>query len=303
MARRTLDHRLLEKIEREAARSRPTRLTVAALDWERGPDRNKPWAPEGMSPLSKTAAFEHLSDAQKLRYNQYYALQLAEEFVWVERRLIIAALARLLGGPVPGAALRDLLNSFVADERHHDASFTRLLMTARPDLYRRGAWHFFFPPWSFRLLTGLMGRLPRLLSCWVLLTGALEEQTITVSERYKEAGEGVCSLFSSVYLLHAQDEARHCKLDALISEWLAGGQGGVLERVNAWALGFTSRAYFNVAWGCDKPIRYLVSDFPDLRGRERDLIAQARQARTKDYAHILSDPRFGLSSGHMPRPS
>ncbi len=144
MARWTLDHQLLEKIEREVACLRPTRLTVAALDWERGPDHEKPWAPEAMLPLSRISAFEQLSDEQKLRYNQYYALQLAEEFAWVERRLIIVALTRLLGEPLPRAALRDLLDSFVADERHHDASFTRLLTAARPDLYRLGPCHFFF---------------------------------------------------------------------------------------------------------------------------------------------------------------
>lgn len=301
MSRRKLTPELTAAIEREAARLVPARLGAGALAGRR-PAADKPWAPDSLLPLWGTAAYARLTQAQRLRYNHYYALQLTEEFRWVEARLIIAPLLGLVARPLPSAPLRDLLASFLADERAHVAAFSRLLVTARPDLYRDDSEIFFLPPPSLRLAAAAISRWPRRLSCWVLLTSALESLTISVARRYREAGAAVDPLFASMHLLHAQDEARHCRLDAIMAEWLLGG-GSRAAALNGRLFGWLRGAYYSVGWGCDKPIDRLIADFPALKPARAGLIAEAREARSRVYADILSLAEAHRSRGEGATPA
>ena len=268
-----------ERVEQTAARLKPTRLSPELVPWGDGPDPDRFWVPECLVPLWGTPAYGDLTDEQRLRYNQYFALELAERFIWLEERFIIAGYAALLRGPVPSPALRILFESFIADEQGHTASFRRLLKLARPDMYDDGIEsHFCVPPRRLYLLTALAARLPRLLSGWVLLSGAIEETTLLISRSYKETGDDADPLFARVHTLHAQDEARHCVIDTLVAEWLIGGQRGWAKRANATVFDLMFQAYYDPGWGYDRPIRRLVADFPDLRDREAETIGQAMRA-------------------------
>lgn len=284
-----LETELRRRIEREASDLKPTRLTLDTVSWGDGPDAGKFWIPEDLAPLWSTPAYDDLTPQQRLRYNHYFALQMAEEFIWLERYLIIAALTNLVRGEVPTPSLRTLLESFVTDEQHHNASLYRLLELARPDIYENSPFYFFVPPRNVSFLIGVMARLPRLLSAWGLFAGTLEEQTILISRRYRDGNEDIDPVFASVYILHAQDEARHCKLDSMIADWLMTGQHGWAEQVNAKVLGIAFQAYYSVDWGYDRPIRRLVADFPDLRDREAGMIRQAMSARSATYTDSLLD--------------
>jgi len=284
VAAQEISSELRGRIEREASDLKPTRLTPDAVSWGAGPDPGKVWISEDLTPLGNMPAYEDLTEEQRLRYNQYYAMEMAEQFIWLERYCIIAPLQRLLRGEMPTPSLRTLLESFVADERHHNASLYRLLQLARPDIYEKSPFYFFVPPWKVSFLTGVMVRLPRLLSSWVLLIGTLEEQTVTISQSYRNSNTDIDPLFAEIFALHAQDEGRHCKLDSMNAEWLINGQSGWAKRVNAKFLDLAFRAYHDVSWGCDRPIRQLVADFADLRDREAGMIEQTMAARSG--AHI-----------------
>ena len=106
------------------------------------------WISEDLTPLGNMPAYEDLIEEQRLRYNQYYAIEMAEQFIWLERYCIIAPLQRLLRGEMPTPSLRTLLESFVADEKLHNASLRRLLVLACPDLYEKPPFYFFVPPWK-----------------------------------------------------------------------------------------------------------------------------------------------------------
>jgi hypothetical protein len=280
VADQEISSELRRRIEREASDLKPTRLTLDTVSWGDGPDAGKLWIPDDLTPLRNMPAYEDLTEEQRLRYNQYYALEMTEQFIWLERYCIIPPLQRLLREAIPTPSLRTLLESFVADERHHNASLYRLLQLARPDLYEKSPFYFFVPPWKVRLVTGVMVRLPRLLSSWVLLIGTLEEQTVMISQVYRNSNTDVDPLFAEVYALHAQDEGRHCKLDSMNAEWLIAPQSGWAERVNGKFLDLAFQAYHDVGWGCDRPIRQLVADFADLRDREAAMIDQTMAART-----------------------
>lgn len=283
-----LEPDLADRIARELSLLRPTRLTIDSVAWGSGPDVNKMWIPDETVPLWGTPEYAAFSGEQKRRYNHYYALQKAESFVWTERHLIIVPLERLLKGAVP-PALRALIESFVADERHHVAAISRLLRLARPDLYGERISCFFRPPLKFRLVTGLVTAFPRFLSSWSLLICALEENTVAFAQLYRQAGDKVDRLFGEVYALHAQDEGRHCKLDALFCEWLLGGGAGWRRRINARLLTLAFAAYFDTGWGLEAPIRHLIADFPELRVRGPALLRRTQETRSPAFAKQLID--------------
>lgn len=280
---------LVQKIERAAAGLQPPRLCLDNVPWEQGPDPERLWIPESLAPLAGTAAYQRLTDDQRRRYNHYYALQMAEEFIWLERYMIIGPLCGLLRGAMPAPSMRTIIESFITDERSHTACLGRLVRAARPDLYRTRTFCFFAPPRVIRVFAALAKRMPRFLSAWTLLVGALEEQTITISRTYKASGGGVDPVFATVYTLHAQDESRHCRQDALIADWLVADQDGAARRLNAGVLEHLFGAYCDVGWGYDKPILRLVEDFPDLRADFRSLLDAAMAARRESYARGMLD--------------
>ncbi len=292
-----------ERVEQAVARLKPTRLSPELVAWGDGPDPDRFWVPECLVPLWGTQAHEALTDEQRLRYNQYYALELTEQFIWLEERFIIAGYSKLLRGHVPIPAMRTLFESFITDEQRHMASFDRLLKLARPDFYEDGPpFHFYAPPRQLHLLAALTARLPRLLSGWVLLAGVLEEATLTISRSYKEAGEDADPVFARVHTLHAQDEARHCVIDSLVAEWLIGDQHSWARRANALVLDLMFQAYYDPGWGYDRPIIQLVADFPDLRGRAAEIIGQAESARSAQIVeHWFSPAMSPITSQNAKR--
>lgn len=280
---------LVQKIERAATGLQPPRLCLDNVPWGNGPDPGKFWIPESLAPLAGTGAYEDLTDAQRLRYNHYYALQMAEEFMWLERFMVIGPLRGLLRGTMPAPSMRTIIESFITDEQSHTACLDRLVRAARPDLYRARAFRFFAPPRAIRVFAAMAARMPRFLSAWALLVGALEEQTITISRTYKASGDGVDPIFATVYTLHAQDESRHCRQDSLIADWLVVNLDGLARRLNATILEHLFAAYCDVNWGYDNPVRQLAADFPDLKARATVLIEAAMANRGETYARGMLD--------------
>lgn len=289
MALDQLDSDLARRVEREHSLLRPTRLTIEAMDWGRGPDPGKFWIPEDMVPLWDSPEYAGLTAAQRRRYNQYCALHKAESFIWLEHEFVIAPLTRILAGTVPDSAFRALIESFVADERAHSAAIGRLLELARPDIYKSKTYYFFVPSARFALATKLIAGLPRLLSGWVLFLAGIEESTITTSQCYRQAGDTVDPVFTELHVLHAQDEARHCKLDALIAEWLISNQTGWKQRINARMLDFTFQSYFDPDWGYTVPVERLAADFPELAARKGAMLARTREAMTPSLVKFAAE--------------
>ncbi len=281
---------LLERIHVEAARLKASRLSPAALAEGERPDPYLPWIPDTLVPLWGTASYTHLSDDQRLRYNHYYALQMVEQFIWIENALALQPMRVLLAGTREPGLVR-IIQSFVADEKDHSTVLWELAGRARPDLYR-GQHHVLFrPPAKVRALALLMGRLPVMLSGWTLFLNVLEEHTLALNREYKQAGNTVDSLFARIHFLHAQDEARHCNLDSLLGAWLVEGQTGWCQRLNARALEYLMVFYYDVDWGWAQSLKQLVKDFPELRGRFPELLREASLSRGPEYLEHLFDSK------------
>lgn len=248
--------------QREALRLAPTSLTLASVDWSRPPDCTRAWVPDKLLPLYGCAGHGALSPAQRLAYNQAYACQLLEEFIWIESRLVLAPLARLPAD----APSRPVLTAFVADERHHIACFSKLRALA-------GAQETFFrPPFAVAALAGLAARLPRRLTFWTRALAAFEDYALGVGKLYKE-DDSLDPLFREVFIAHARDEARHTRFDALLEGWL--GLGPLNGRLHS----AFRKAYYATTWGLDGPVRALVRRHPELTARAPALHAEACAAR------------------------
>ena len=71
-------------------------LRPDAVVWGDGPEPDLPWIPENLAPLWGSTVFDALTLDQRLRYNHYYALEMVEQFVWIENHLILKPLSRRL---------------------------------------------------------------------------------------------------------------------------------------------------------------------------------------------------------------
>ena len=146
MTEATLDSNTLQRIEREVAALKPSVLAPDRVDWSNGPDAGKLWVPEELTPLPQSPLYDQMTAEQRLTYNHYFALELAEEFIWLETNALVPQVTMLLKGAVPSPAFRTLLESFVIDEANHGASVWMLLR---------------YDVWSFRTAVSC-----RVQDCW-----------------------------------------------------------------------------------------------------------------------------------------
>ena len=253
------------------------------------PDPRTPWMPEHLTALHGAPGYDLLSPDQRLRYNQYCALHLAEQFTWIESFFLIAPVLKLLErGGIPDRYV-PILRSFVADEESHNQTFWVLLKAARPDLYPKPGYRLFHVPGGIAWAARLAKQFPRLLSSWVLFVNFFEEQSLMVYREYEAAAGSVDGLFSRVHAMHAQDEARHCSLDRVLAEWLIEGQGRTASLMNGRHLAYTLGAYLDPRWGFDAPVRALARDFPPLAVHLPKVLEDMVRARGADYQRGLFD--------------
>ncbi len=275
-----------EDWSRERSLLRPAKLTPALVEAAPALDLSRPWVPESLLPLYGTRSLAALSDAQRLRYNQAYARQLLEEFIWLERYLILAPVARLSQGSGLDPDVALVLRSFMSDESNHIASFSKLRELAIKASGPKVSTSLFNPPRSVRALARLAARFPFKFAFWTTVIQDLEDYAVKVGQTYKR-DRTVDTAFQDVFVAHAQDEARHCRFDRLLTAWLrpGGPMNSFHERV---ADVFQSR-YRSIGWGLDGPIRELAEVHPDVAGKVNDMIADAEAIRRSGLPHIPTE--------------
>jgi hypothetical protein len=275
------------------------------------PNPDLPWIPWRILPLADSAEFAACTAAQRLRYNHYYALCVAEQFIWLENELIVAPLKRLMRRGVLAGPVRELFESFLRDEDAHNATLWRLCHAARPDLYPGGNRYpeivprrqLFRPPATVRAVAALFAVFPRTLSGWVLMVNSFEEHTLLLHRAYQDAAHPLDPVFRQVHFLHARDEARHCHLDRLLAELLLDSQSPAARTVNGWFLSLAMKRYYDSRWGFEPPIRQWVGDFPELRSRMPTFIEHAGRGRASPgfLAHLFDAESVPLTGRNRER--
>ena len=276
-----------EDWSRERSLLRPSKLTSALVDGAASdPDISRPWVPETLLPLYGTPSFRSLTDAQRLRYNQAYARQLVEEFIWLEQSLILAPVKRLLAAPGLDSDVSLVLSSFAADERNHVAGFSRLRELAIKVSERTASTPLFNPPRSVRAFARLASQFPTAFAFWTTVIQAFEEYAVKIGQTYKR-DRTVDRLFRDVFVAHAQDEARHCRYDDLLTDWLR--PRGPMSTFHARVADMFQARYRSVTWGIDGPILELAQAHPDLANKVNDMIADAEAMRRAGLPHVAAE--------------
>jgi hypothetical protein len=271
---------------REAALVRPAKLTKALFADAPAVDVTRPWIPHRLLPLYGGEGFERLTAPQRLCYNHAYARQLLAEFVWAERFVIVAPLERIRRSRRLDPDQSAVLESFVSDERHHMDFFSHLgrLATAadRPALE---AVH--RPPFVIRAMMAMCARFPVQLSFWASASEAFEQYTIKLGQSFHR-DEGVDRLFREGFVTHARDEARHCRLDTLLGDWLRL-EGAQWHAVNRRLLSAFDASYRSVDWGFDGPLRELARRHPETADKIPSLLAEAKALRRASFLPAASE--------------
>jgi hypothetical protein len=262
---------------REAALVRPAKLTLALYQAAPALDASRPWVPEHLLPLYGGDGFNSLTQAQRLRYNHAYARQLIAEFIWSEGCVIVAPLERVCRTQRLDADAATVLQSFLSDERHHLASYAHLADLCARAVQQRSA-TVLRPPRIVRGIVAMATRFPVRLFFWAAATEAFERYTIKLGQSYHR-DENVDPLFREVFVAHARDEARHCRLDALIGTWLQARAGAAWTTINARLLAKFQSAYRSVDWGLDGPLLELADAHPEIADRIPRLLAEAKSLR------------------------
>lgn len=275
-----------EDWSRERSLLRPAKLTPALVEAAPAPDLSRPWIPESLLPLYGTRSLEALSDAQRLRYNQAYARQLVEEFIWLERYLILAPVARLAQGRGLDPDVSLVLRSFMSDESNHVASFSKLRELAIEASGLKSSTTLFNPPRSVRAMARLAARFPSRFAFWTTVIQDLEDYAVKVGQTYRR-DQTVDPAFQDAFVAHAQDEARHCRYDRLLTAWLR--PGGPMNSFHERTANLFQARYRSVSWGLDGPIRELAEIHPEVAGKANDMIADAKAIRGSSRPRIPTE--------------
>ena len=259
-------------------------------------DRSLPYIHEHFTQLYHTDAYDRLSRAERLRYNQLCGVRTLEHFMVFESGFtnrVIEKLARLRA-VLERPPLAQCLLAMLEDERRHHAMFRELNRRCCPELYVDRDLCFARLRWWEQALLRVATARPQHLPCLVWLILVLEEHAVSLSRSIGKRQETeslgpIAPQVVEAHLAHLRDEARHVHLDAHVIELLLAGK----TRARLHAEGALFRRLFNELTAPKRSaiavIRRLVLEFPRLSARERDMVRAVRaQTRDAGMAHTLA---------------
>lgn len=252
-------------------RARKHAYDVDAIDWSRPPDPCAPWFPLSQMPLAFTPGWQLLSDEERLQANQWYALSVCEQFIFLEDSFLVPAVESLLRARRKKLApvLVDALETFIVEEKKHGEMFRRVLQAARPDWYADGDYHFYTPGKLGVAFGNICVQQPAFFVAWPWMGMILEEKTIAYHRAYERAvsdGDELCALHRAVHRYHFLDEARHVHLEAHLIHLLYDEAAPWLRAANRKLLFSTLKKYTRPrrrSVSCNV-VRALVEKYPRL---------------------------------------
>ena len=267
----------LERIEAIAAD--PARRTAAVPPTP--PELSLPFIPEAQTQLYYTPLYRELTRAQKIRYNQLYALRVNEYIMMLERDFVDPVLKALRrralqrGSP----ALRRSLEGMLAEEERHYQAFVALNRRCAPQDYAAAEVQFMRLRPHERAVLHAMHAGARWLpfALWIII--AMEESSIGLATSMVRHGEGALGRlepgFVAVHREHAKDEARHIHIDVHLVRACLATLPAAWRALNAKLFIAVMRDMTSpkAAGTGARVVRRLVAEFPGLAPLERGLIA------------------------------
>jgi len=267
----------LERIEAIAAD--PARRTAQVPPTR--PDLSLPFIPETHTQLYYTPLYRELTRAQRIRYNQLYALRVNEYIMMLERDFVDPVLKALRGRALRrgSPALRRALEGMLAEEERHFEAFVALNRRCAPQDYATGEVQFMRLRLHERAVLHAMHAGARWLpfALWTII--AMEESSIGLATSMVRHGEGALGPlepgFVAVHREHAKDEARHIHIDVHLVRACLATLPAAWRALNARLFTALMRDMTSpkAAGTGARVVRRLVAEFPELASRELGLLA------------------------------
>jgi len=236
------------------------------------PDLSLPFIPETQTQLYYTPLYGEFTRAQKVRYNQLYALRVNEYIMMLERDFVDPVLKALRrralqrGSP----ALRRALEGMLAEEERHYEAFVALNRRCAPQDYAAAEVQFMrLRPYERAVLHAMHAGARWLpFALWIIV--AMEESSIGLATSMVRHGEGALGPlepgFVAVHREHAKDEARHIHIDVHLVRACLATLPAAWRALNARLFtAFMHDMTAPKAGGTGaRVVRRLVAEFPDL---------------------------------------
>lgn len=242
--------------------------------------------PERLTPLVATPSWSKLSPEEQLCYNQLHGLYFHEQIIYFEQEMIVPLLGALRPHVVD-RSLQGAIDTFIAEENTHSASFHALLRSLRPDWYGADWRHFIQTSRVSGGLFKFMVVRPHLFPLFIWLVQLLEERTMFASRLYLNEAEAFPPAIVAAQRQHLVDEADHVQWDMALLDQFWTRSPPWLRRINArllnWIIGefiaFPRRAALRV-------IDALAAERPALSVPAAQLKAELRGlADRPDFRH------------------
>lgn len=244
------------------------------------PRRDAPFLPEHQTQLYYTSGYAKLERAERVRYNQLFALRVNEYIMMLERDFVDPVLtglrprARRFGTP----ALVEAMDAMRAEEAEHYRAFVAFNRGCEPGHYAHSECWFMqlkgYERATLRILRGTAHLLP--FALWIII--AMEESSIGLATSMMRAGGGDLGPLDAHYLAlhreHAKDEARHIHIDVHIVR-------ACVHTLPAWWRALNARLFTAFMRDMTAPradgtgarvVRELIAEFPRLAPLEGELI-------------------------------
>jgi predicted metal-dependent hydrolase len=269
-----------------------------ALDTTFGPiDHDKLFMPEHLTQLYHTPAYTLLSDTQKLRYNQLFAMRSIEQLMTLEAKFIALVLKRTKKSREVNRdkQLVYCMQEMAGEEQQHYRMFHRINRQAEPSIYQDKELYFArFSPLENLALSCLL-YLPgiNLFLLWMLLI--LEEFSTYIStamvKAARLAAESHESNFVKVHREHLKDESRHVNICANLISTLMSKTAQPLIHLNTVLLRKFMHDYMTPKRGGIRVIEHLCNEFPELQATEKTLLDSIRaQKQDSVISKAIQDP-------------
>lgn len=267
----------IERIEALAAD--PAQRTAAVPDAP--PDLSLPFIPENQTQLYYTPGYAALSRAQKIRYNQLFALRVNEYIMMLERNFVDPVLKALRRRALQQGSpkLRRALEGMLAEEEQHYAAFVTLNRRCAPKDYERVEAQFMrLRPYENAVLRAMHAGAHWLpFALWIII--AMEESSLGLASAMAQHRGGALGTlepgFVAVHREHAKDEARHVHIDVHLVRTCLATLPAAWRALNARLFTAFMRDMTSpkTKGTGARVITRLVREFPELAPLQNELIA------------------------------
>jgi len=262
------------QVERADAARRTGAFRAGPIDFDR------PFVPEEFTQLFYVPQYRALTAAQRLRYNQLFALKINEQIMVFEQAFAERMLAPLVGDPCLPREISDCLADMVAEEAAHTELFRELNRACRPEgsdpdgacFTKLGS----LDRAAFALFTSSPRRLPALL----FFSLALEEHSLALARAFEAPASATLGAFEPNFVAahceHARDERRHIHVEAHVIRRLFHGAPRPLRALNAALLRLFLRGVLTPRRAGLAVARRWLAERPELAPRAAELLLALR---------------------------